>query len=592
MAQRTFGWVQNPASIETLRDVVSIFVKDSYGYLDLINKRIPTLIEYDLVDDENIMNKFLKYFTELSKIEIPYDDLKGKGAGSVGRANAKCSGIIQAVITAQKNITVYNRAGEKREIKKPYTDDWTADGYLRWAISVGLLDYDEDTDKCMISKRGEAFVNATTEKEQNDIIGEAFLSYPPVVRVLNLLKEKGHLTKFEIGKELGFVGEAGFTSIPQNIWIASYCDTSDPKEKNKLRSDVEGSSDKYARMICSWLAKIGWVKKQSKRIELKYAGTDYTCDINSAFVITLEGLKNLKKAYGSSSYKRIPKIVFYEMLATKTPDKEYIRSRRAHIIKYTSGTNARKLTDIQAYLKTKGFDEGITCIEDDIKGLERIGLNYIENRGTYILKDDVEKLSIPAKVVEKTDVTVIKDRIREKLHNVNHKYLTLIDLSFDGSSDRDFEIETIDLLTNELDYIGKRLGDTRKPDGIISYNTNGLIIDNKAYGEGYALPRSQADEMVRYLQENNERKITRNPNKWWEEFDSNVVGFHYVFISSLFKGKFKERLEEIYASTGVKGGVLNSENLLYMAEQLKSGDLDYDKSFELFDCCDEIKIAL
>ena len=413
MAQRTFGWVQNPASIETLRDVVSIFVKNSYGYNDLIYTRIPLLIEYDLADDTATMNRFIKYFTEFNNIEIPYEDLKGKGAGSAGRANAKCSGIVQAVITAQKNIKVINKAGEKKEIKKPYTDDWTADGYLRWAISVGLLDYDETTDKCKVSARGKQFVEADTEEEQNKIRGEALLSYPPVVRVLNLLKEKGHLTKFEIGRELGFVGEAGFTSIPQNVWVSAYCDTTDTTQKSKLRSDVEGSSDKYARMICSWLAKIGWVKKQTKRVELNYAGTDYTCDISSAFVITLEGITNLKKAYGSSSYRRIPKIVFYEMLATKTPDKEYIRARRAHIIKYTSGTSARKLTDIQAYLKSKGFEEGVSCIEDDIKGLERIGLNYVESRGTYILKDDIEKLVIPTVIAEKTDVSIIKDSLKQ-----------------------------------------------------------------------------------------------------------------------------------------------------------------------------------
>ena len=98
--------------------------------------------------------------------------------------------------------------------------------------------------------------------------------------------------------------------------------------------------------------------------------------------------------------------------------------------------------------------------------------------------------------------------------------------------------------------------------------------------------------MVRYLQENNERNIARNPNEWWKEFDSKVVHFNYVFISSIFKGRFKDRLDEIYASTGIKGGVLNSENLLYMAEQLKSGKLDYDNSFALFDCCDEVAIAL
>ena len=444
---------------------------------------------------------------------------------------------------------------------------------------------------CCISEIGRRFVDAETEEEIHTILGEAYLSYPPAVRILNLLKEKGHLTKFEIGRNLGFIGEAGFTSIPQNIWVAGYCNETDPAKKSKIRSDEEGSSDKYARMICSWLCGIGWVQRAAKTVKESYGGKEYECEIGQAYVITMTGLKNLKKAYGASKAKRIPKIVFFEMLATKTHDVQYVRLRRAHIIKYTS-SRERSLEQIQRYLQTKGIEESINCIKDDIAGLVAIGLTFIEHRGKYKLTDEICHLDIPVTIVaDKTDVTIIKDRVRDALTALDHKYLTLIDLSFGGNAtDREFEIQTIDLLTNELDYKGKRLGDTRKPDGIVYYGNHGLIIDNKSYAEGYALPRAQADEMVRYLQENNDRNPARNPNKWWNEFAPCVNTFNFVFISSVFKGKFQERLNEIYISTGIKGAVLNSENLLYLADRIKHGAITYEDSFAYFNNNDEVVI--
>lgn len=589
MPQRTFGWIQNPSSIDNLKNTVSIFVNGSEVHRNLIDVKIPFLIEYNLVTDVEL---FLGYIKQLSEpeIELSYEALKGRGAGKEGRKNAKCSGIVQAVITAQKTITASNDMGNFMKMKKPYTDDWTADGFLRWAISIGLLKYDNKRDVCSVSEIGKRFVNAKTGEEINEILGKAYLAYPPVIRVLSLLKEEGHLTKFEIGEKLGFIGEAGFTSIPQNIWVAAYCDEKNPVKRAKIRSDEEGSSDKYARMICSWLCGVGWVKKQSKKVESFYAGRYYICTIGQSYVITMEGIKNLKKAYGTSKAQKIPRIVFFEMLATKTHDVQYVRLRRAYIIKYINN-KGRTLEQIQKYLDDKGIKESLVCIKDDLDGLKGIGLTVVESRGMYKLTDEIANFEIPEEAaVAKTDVSVIKERVREKLYLLNHKYLSLIDLAFGGNdTDRDFEIQTIDLLTNELKYKGKRLGDTRKPDGIIYYDENGLIIDNKAYSEGYSLPRTQVDEMVRYLQENNERNAARNPNEWWKEFLPKVNAFNFVFISSIFKGRFEERLNEIYISTGVKGAVLNVENLLYLAEKLKSGEISYSASFTLFDIGREIK---
>ncbi|MGI6681313.1 MAG: restriction endonuclease FokI catalytic domain-containing protein [Bdellovibrionota bacterium] len=131
-----------------------------------------------------------------------------------------------------------------------YTDDWTADGFLRWAISIGLLQYDMDSDEVFITSLGKKFIYSKTEKEEKNVLITAFLSYPSAVRILKLLESNNsHLTKFELGKQIGGLGEAGFTSIPQDLFIQAVATAID-SDKANIRANTEGSADKYARMIC------------------------------------------------------------------------------------------------------------------------------------------------------------------------------------------------------------------------------------------------------------------------------------------------------------------------------------------------------
>ena len=86
------------------------------------------------------------------------------------------------------------------------------------------------------------------------------------------------------------------------------------------------------------------------------------------------------------------------------------------------------------------------------------------------------------------------------------------------------------LFTDELNYQGLHLGGARRPDGLFYKDTNGVIVDTKAYSNGYNLPITQADEMIRYIEENKNRGDL-NPNQWWEHFGENVSSFSYLFIS-------------------------------------------------------------
>ena len=345
-------------------------------------------------------------------------------------------------------------------------------------------------------------------------------------------------------------------------------------------------------MICSWLKEIGWVNIAEKHVTEQYAGKSYSCSISQAYTITALGKINYKRATGKSSLARIPKLVFFGMLSTKPSDKDYLRLRRALIIKYTE-KDYRNLAQIKDFLASHGLDETIETIKDDLLGLTNIGLNYNCKSNCYKLTDEIQCLQIPnGNDFSKGDTSLIKDRIRPHLKHLNQKYLALIDLSLNGKANLEFEIQTLDLLTNELNFKGKHLGGSRRPDGIISYKINGLIIDNKAYSKGYAIPRHQIDEMVRYLQENNERREEINPNKWWNEFDNDVAIFNFAFISSYFTGQFMPRLNEIKNRTGINGAVINIENLLLVAEALKRGELTYPDFFKLFDCNNNISFHL
>lgn len=331
MPQRTFGWIQNPGDLSKLKKLTGIFIKGARSNLSLVNERLPLLRLNKLISDSDY-DDFVSILNQ-EEIVIPYAKLKGKGCGEKNRGEAICTGIAQAVIDGQKDRTLRSLDDQQVVIKKPYTDDWSADGFVRWGVSLGLLEFNSQDDTVRISELGVRLTNTETDSnEEKEAYYIALMSYPPVQRILTLLLEdtsgKG-LTKFELGRELGFVGEMGFTSIDQGFFLALLEESDDP---TKVKSNVEGDADKYARMIAGWLRKIGWVKSVEKEVTASYRNVVY-CNKLQAYKITANGQAALKRALGNSSNGRIDKIVHFEMLATKVPNAGYVRSRRAYILK-------------------------------------------------------------------------------------------------------------------------------------------------------------------------------------------------------------------------------------------------------------------
>lgn len=565
---RTFGWVQDPSDFDALYKVVSSFNENSKVYKELTNRKIK-----ELVEERDGRERLLRALSS-RPLKLKYADLVGTAFNP--RSSARCNGIVQATVKGQQ---------------RPFISDWPADNFVRWAQCLGFIKYNYYDDTFEITKTGLSFSNSEEGIKRNEILEEAILSYPPAVRILNLLEDGIEKTKFELGQKLGFVGEDGFTSLPQDILIMTLANEEDTKEKNKLRTDTEGSSDKYARMIAKWLIKLDLVKQVTKKVTVQIGTNTYTENIGQSYVITTKGIKALNRARGKSKFKRIPKNISWEMLATKGADRDYIRTRRAYIIKIlVESQNGLTLEEIRDRLELiYMMSELFTVVKDDIDGLVNIGLNISMKNGKYYFDDAINDFRIPRikdETREKSEITIKKDALREKLDILSHEYLSLLDLSFDSKQNRLFEMKVVELLTKECKYEGVHLGGSRKPDGII-YTSNlpnnyGVIIDTKAYSKGYDLPISQVDEMTRYVEENNKRDKTRNPNEWWNGFDPNINEFYFSFISGEFKGNIKEKLERIFISTKRAGAAITIMSLIELANEVKAERMNLEEVKKIF----------
>ena len=240
------------------------------------------------------------------------------------------------------------------------------------------------------------------------------------------------------------------------------------------------------------------------------------------------------------------------------------------------------------YLAAKEIEASTVTIQDDLQNFTDIGLEIERRDARYKLKDEIVQLEIPAEAVytERTELSVVKDEVRAQLTSIDHRYLALIDVAYDHNSSREFEIETMSLLTEELDFQGLHLGGSRKPDGLFYKNADGVIVDTKAYSNGYNLPIPQADEMIRYIEENKSRGDI-NRNHWWENFSDEVQNFSFLFVSSEFRGSFLDNIRYIHDRTGYCGSVISAKNLLLFAERVSSGELAYEESFDVLRGNDE-----
>lgn len=585
--KRTLGWIQNPGSSETLKAVVASITPGTKQYENLKTLRLPLLLKNHFISQEDY-DKFQGILSGDEPLKIEWSALVG--TNSSDRKTAKCTGIIQAIINAQRNVEILNLESVPEVVKKPYTDGWTSDNFLRWAISCNFLKWDRTTDEVYTTQLGKEFAfSEDGSQDEYECFRKALLSMPPVVRVLRLLGQQDVSTKFELGREIGFKEEEGFTSVAQAEHVARINLASTKDEVKKVRQNNEGDADKYARMICGWLVQLKMVKRTKKVVTETYDGEMYTTRL-PGYSITLAGKDALKRADGYSSIPKTPKYVPFEMLATKATDGDFLRKRRAMILQQIE--RKRTYASIQEYLTENGIQASIDTVKDDINGLIRIGINIETADDSAFLKDIIIGLDIPEKRIESHDVTEIKERVRPNLKNLSHDHLKLVELAFEKRSTkgdtnkraRNFEDGTYDLF-KELDFDGKHLGGSDKPDNIIWHDNTCVIIDDKSYIDGFSASRHDTDEMGRYIDD----LIQKNENSpWWKVIPDNVTIVKYLFVTSFTKGNYQKNLKNLNNNKHIDGAVIGVESLLLLSEVMKEGGLTKDEFFNLFNN-DEIK---
>lgn len=565
MRNRTFGWVQNPSSFDSLKRVVALFIHDSTQHQYLITM----LRNRSVITDKALCEHFLTVLTQ-PVISPTYADLVGTGRSN--RKTAPCDALAQASITPQKK-------------GKQYVDNWSADGFVRWAECLGFIDYIENEDRFVLTERGRQFaLDAQEDFSSNEALIEGLLSYPPVERVLALLDEHDEHTgepvirsKFQMGAQLGFTGEAGFTSISHALVVRQLTVESDEAWINKIRLDIEGSSDKYARMISGWLCSMGWLTR--KHLSIYNTSLNKTIQLGHCFSITTQGIHALRQLTGRSRHKAAIKRVSWYSLATNARNKNYLRTRRLALLMYLRAKRSRTtpLSAIGEALREQGFIHGDEVFAKDIKGLHCSGLTIEQHHEGgekhYRLTAHVPLLTVPAATyapLNDAQLEQEKEQLLSQLHHLDPDWVELIEISRDGKQNALFEAKVTELLSTHYGLEAIHLGGPSKPDCVGFFqgaqDAFGIVVDMKAYKEGFPFSASEKDKMVRYMTDNQRRSAALNPTQWWTHFPSELDLFYFLFVSSSFTHTAPTHLNYISQATDTQGAALDVKQLLLGAE--------------------------
>lgn len=567
MATRTFGWIQNPSDFKKLKLTVQVFDKNSKHYDQLKTRLVP-----DLIPNKSVKSTLLKLLSA-NETTFKYKDLVGSSSTALGtpspsRRQAVADSLLQVTILPQN----------ARTSGKKWTDDWTADGFLRWAVTLGFVEHNREFDTFTITESGKLFSQSKVKPEEDPILLTAMLQYPPAYRVLSLIEkhsENGGANKFQIGNELGFKGEIGFTSYSADLMEYELINAPTNKEKTKIRQDTEGTSDKYARMIATWLGKLSLTRSLKTTLQTPNGPIHGF----PRYVITLKGKQALNNVRGKSSHKKRPKRINWEYLATAVPNRDYHRTRRAIILEALQTS-----TSIESLLHQcldKGFETNKAELKMDLRNLTNIGIDIDISDKTAQLRDDIIGLNIPPSTVTKKLEDEQYENLKTELireTDLPDDCYELLDLAYDGRSNRALEIQTAALFEEHLNFNVVLMGGGKRPD-IVATSDSGfsLIIDTKAYRKGYGKSISQEDAMVRYIEDCKFNDPQRNDTKWWEAINQTISRdrVYFLWVSSFFLPTFAAQINSTSRRTGFNGSALSIDHLLRATDTYRKGGIQH-----------------
>lgn len=502
-----YGWVQNTSNLSTVRDTI------------------------ELVPDEGILH------IDLRDNIISVRRQQGHAFKS-GSWDARCR--IKAIhatglVTLNRHIQGYDLTELGRQLKVAAKSD----RYFRR--------------KRMLSQ-GEI-----------DIFRKGLLTNPPVIRILDLLNQdrqgsNAGLSKYDLGGQLGFVGDTGFTHIDP-YWVA----------KNGLSfNDKEGDADKWARTILSWLKQVGWVADGDKK---EFGGR------------TLQLFKSEPEVNNVLRYDalRIARNVPSEMLCSHHHTFEKLLQKRRTIV-IDCLNSETTLDSIVTRLSSENIQANPDTVKFDIIGLENSGFRIEESGGYYKHKDSIvldvhEVADVGDAEAEETEA-LIKKLVVEYEDTIPPKYVDhLIRFGYDGNEGTRFEgivAEYFRFIGYETDYLGQGKG--RVTDVIAKYKnphvyakSYGLIIDAKATSGQYSFPVGDKRKMKEYIRKHGPELLKEG-----------IPNHAFSFVSSDFISEICKHLDEIKEDTEIYGAAISVETLLKLGDSLRTQRLSIEDIYPRF----------
>lgn len=448
---------------------------------------------------------------------------------------------------------------------------WTWDARCRCKAicATGMAVLDRRIDGYVLTDLGKELIKSPkSDKKQNgkrllsdeeiEIFRKGLLTNPPVIRVLALLNEsrkngRGAMTKYDVGAELGFVGDIGFTHYDAEFVVAS----------NKSFNDMEGDSDKWARTIISWLKQVDWVV-DGERIDC--------CGRELQSYTTKTDVDRVLQYAAKSTVKYIP----IEMLCSDHhPFTRLIQRRRAAILEILGEVSYIRKSDLVAMISSRGIEIDEQQVDFDIINLQQAGISIFKEQSYYRLVDKII-LDKPI-IVEKNEVERINEiekQIEEKVTMYDGSIPSrivadLIRYGYDGRKSSTLFEMTVNSMFKFLGYESEHLGEGkgRVADVIAKYRSHlyaksyGIIIDAKAY-QKYNFPAGDLRKMKEYISLHGEYLL-----------EEKIPRHVFAFISMDFTNE-EAALSEVARDTAVNGTAITVDTLLKLGEMVTKQEVN------------------
>ena len=384
--------------------------------------------------------------------------------------------------------------------------------------------------------------------------------------VLNLLNEsrrngKGAMSKYDVGGQLGFAGDVGFTHFEAEFVAQS----------GKSFNNAEGDADKWARTIISWLVQTGWVVREGSR---EVRGKSLPL-----FTTTYDVDRVLQYA-ARSAVKYVPQ----EMLCSnKHPFSGIVRQRRVSILTLLSQKPYMPAAEMVEAMKALEIDTDAETLAFDILNLRQAGIQISKERFFYRLTDKInlDAASAPPKPVHKK-----VDGIEKQIEHYVAIYAeslpprlvdNLIRYGSDGTNSAALFEMAVGKLFSHMGYDSNCLGQGkgRVADVIAKYRdarhpkSYALIIDAKAY-EKYPFPAGDIRKMKEYIVFHG-----------GELLQDKIPRHAFAFISMAFTSP-DEKFEEIKQDTEVSGTAIDVYTLLKLSSRVAQQQVSISDIYSTF----------